>query len=293
MVCTRVPHEKIAGPAGDQGVGGARPTTNGDGRAGRPPGLPGDRAGSAGVDLGLLAAVLLHARSARAWTVWLVNAPQVKNVPGRPKTDKIDAVWLAKLAETVDGLGPSFVPAEPMRDVRDLARARFDLVEDRTRVKQRMEKLLEDALVKISVVLTDIHGVSGRAIIEALIAGERNPKRLAELAKGRARAQPRRPEEGAARPLHRPPRPAGPDAAGPDRRAAPRGSTRSPPCSTPHRRHPRRARPPARVEPSTDDTGRGHLERPGRLRPAVERTARSPAAARTPSARSSARSAWT
>jgi transposase len=76
-----------------------------------------------------------------------------------------------------------------MRRVRDLARARFDLVGDRTRVKQRVEKLLEDALVKISSVLSDIHGVSGRAIIEALIAGERRPKVLAELAKGRARAR--------------------------------------------------------------------------------------------------------
>jgi transposase len=81
------------------------------------------------------------------------------------------------------------VPTEPMRRVRDLARARFDLVEDRTRVKQRIEKLLEDALIKISSVLTDIHGVSGRAMIETLIAGRRSPTALAELAKGRARAR--------------------------------------------------------------------------------------------------------
>jgi transposase len=121
-------------------------------------------------------------------TVWLVNAAQAKNVPGRPKTDKIDAVWLAKLAER-SMVSPSLVPTEPMRQVRDLARARFDLVEDRTRVKQRIEKLLEDALIKISSVLTDIHGVSGRAMIEALIAGRRSPKALAELARGRARAR--------------------------------------------------------------------------------------------------------
>lgn len=120
--------------------------------------------------------------------VWLVNARQAKNVPGRPKTDKIDAVWLAKLGER-SMVSKSFVPAEPMRHVRDLARARFDLVEDRTRVKQRVEKLLEDALVKISSVLTDLHGASGRAMIEALIAGERRPAVLAELAKGRARAR--------------------------------------------------------------------------------------------------------
>lgn len=121
-------------------------------------------------------------------TVWLVNAAQAKNVPGRPKTDKIDAVWLAKLAER-SMVTPSLVPIEPMRHVRDLARARFDLVEDRTRVKQRVEKLLEDALIKISSVLTDIHGVSGRAMIEGLIAGERSPTMLAELAKGRARSR--------------------------------------------------------------------------------------------------------
>jgi transposase len=120
--------------------------------------------------------------------VWLVNAAQAKNVPGRPKTDKIDAVWLAKLAER-SMVSPSLVPAEPMRRVRDLARARFDLVEDRGRIKQRIEKLLEDGLIKISCVLTDIHGVSGRAMIEALIAGRRSTTALAELAKGRARAR--------------------------------------------------------------------------------------------------------
>jgi len=120
--------------------------------------------------------------------VWLVNAAQVRNVPGRPKTDKIDAVWLAKLAER-SMLSPSLVPTEPMRRVRDLARARYDLVEDRTRVKQRIEKLLEDALIKISSVLTDVLGVSGRAMIEALIAGQRSPKALAELARGRARTR--------------------------------------------------------------------------------------------------------
>ncbi len=121
-------------------------------------------------------------------SVWLVNAKQVKNVPGRPKTDKLDAIWLCKLAER-SMLSPSFVPEEQMRHVRDLARARFDLVEDRSRVKQRVEKVLEDALVKISSVLTDLHGVSGRAMLEALIAGERDPMVLAELAKGRARTR--------------------------------------------------------------------------------------------------------
>jgi transposase len=149
--------------------------------------LSGDSAGGAGVDLGLLAAVY-YLLEAAGLVVWLVNAAQAKNVPGRPKTDKIDAVWLAKLAQR-SMVAPSLVPSEPMRQVRDLARARFDLVEDRTRVKQRIEKLLEDALIKVSSVLTDIHGVSGRAMIEALIAGRRSPQTLAELAKGRARAR--------------------------------------------------------------------------------------------------------
>jgi transposase len=121
-------------------------------------------------------------------TVWLVNAAQAKNVPGRPKTDKLDAVWLAELAEQ-SMVSPSLVPTEPMRHVRDLARARFDLVADCTRVKQRIEKLLEDALIKISSVLTDVLGASGRAMIEALIAGQRSPTVLAELARGRARTR--------------------------------------------------------------------------------------------------------
>jgi transposase len=120
--------------------------------------------------------------------VWLVNAAQVKNVPGRPKTDKLDAVWLARLNER-SMLSPSFVPGEAMRHVRDLARHRADLVADRSRVMQRVEKLLEDALIKVSSVLSELHGQSGRAMLEALIAGERRPRVLAELAKGKARAK--------------------------------------------------------------------------------------------------------
>ena len=121
-------------------------------------------------------------------SVWLVNARQVRNVPGRPKTDKLDSVWLAKLAER-SMLSPSFVPDEQMRHVRDLARARFDLVADRTRVKQRVEKVLEDALVKISSVLTDLHGVSGRAMIETRWCWPSSRRR----ARGRAsRSSPRR-----------------------------------------------------------------------------------------------------
>jgi transposase len=123
---------------------------------------------------------------ARGLTTWLVNARDVKQVPGRPKTDKLDAVWLAKLAER-GMLRPSFVPPAEIRALRDYTRLRVDLVEERSRYKQRVEKLLEDALIKISSVATDIFGVSGRAMIEALIAGERDPNVLAKLAKGRMR----------------------------------------------------------------------------------------------------------
>jgi transposase len=122
----------------------------------------------------------------RGPTVWLVNASQVRHAPGRPKSDKIDAVWLAKLNER-NMVSPSFVPPAEIRQIRDWTRARYDLVEDRTRVKQRVEKLLEDALVKLSTVATDMFGVSGRAMMEALIAGGRNPKTLAGLARGRMR----------------------------------------------------------------------------------------------------------
>jgi transposase len=119
-------------------------------------------------------------------TVQLVNAREVKNVPGRPKTDKLDAVWLAKLTEK-GMLRPSFVPPAPIRQLRDYTRLRVDLTHDRSRAVQRLEKLLEDALIKLSTVATDITGVSGRAMIEALVGGERDPRRLADLARGRMR----------------------------------------------------------------------------------------------------------
>jgi len=105
-------------------------------------------------------------------SVQLVNARDVKNVPGRAKTDKLDAVWLAKLTEK-GLLRPSFVPPAPIRRLRDYTRLRTDLTHDRSRQVQRLEKLLEDALIKLSAVATDITGVSGRAMVEALIAGQR------------------------------------------------------------------------------------------------------------------------
>jgi len=125
---------------------------------------------------------------ARGLCVWLVNARDVKNVPGRAKTDKLDAVWLAKLNER-GMLRPSFVPPREIRELRDYTRLRAELVEDRSRHKQRVEKLLEDSLIKLSSVATDIFGVSGRAMLEALIAGERDPRVLAEMARGRMKAK--------------------------------------------------------------------------------------------------------
>jgi transposase len=119
-------------------------------------------------------------------TVWVVNARDVKNVPGRPKTDKLDAIWLCKLNER-GMLRPSFVPPPEIRRLRDYTRLRAELVAERTRHKQRVEKLLEDALIKISTVAADIFGRSGRAMLEALIAGERDPEVLADLALGRMR----------------------------------------------------------------------------------------------------------
>ncbi|MBM0229146.1 IS110 family transposase [Micromonospora sp. ATA51] len=123
---------------------------------------------------------------AEGFECWLVNAREVRNVPGRPKTDKADAVWLAKVAER--GMcAPSLVHPAPIRQLRDLTRYRRSLVRDRTRERQRVEKLLEDAQIKLSSVISDIFGVSGRQILDALIAGQRNPRVLADLARGRMR----------------------------------------------------------------------------------------------------------
>ena len=118
--------------------------------------------------------------------VVLVNAREAKNVPGRPKTDKLDAVWLAKLTEK-GLLRASFVPPAPIRQLRDYTRCRSDLVGERTRFWNRLEKLLEDALIKVSTVASKLDTVSVRAMLEALIAGERNPRVLADLARGRMR----------------------------------------------------------------------------------------------------------
>jgi transposase len=120
---------------------------------------------------------------AKGFTCWLLNAKHVKNVPGRPKTDKLDAVWLAKVVER--GMcRPSLVHPRPVRRLRDLTRYRRTLVRERTREKQRLEKVLEDAQIKLDSVISDLLGVSGRSMLEAMIAGERDPKVLAAMARG-------------------------------------------------------------------------------------------------------------
>lgn len=119
--------------------------------------------------------------------VQLVNARHVKNVPGR-KSDVNDATWLAQLG--AHGLvRPSFVPPPPIRELRDLTRTRAAVVRERAREVSRLEKLLEGAGIKLSVVASDLTGVSSRAMLEALAAGERDPQRLAGLANWRMKGK--------------------------------------------------------------------------------------------------------
>lgn len=120
--------------------------------------------------------------------VVLVNARDVKHLPGRTKTDKLDSVWLAKLTER-GMLHASFVPPAPVRALRDYTRLRVDLTRERTRYWQRLEKLLEDALIKISSVASKLTTVSTREMIKALIAGQRDPQVLADLARGSMRGK--------------------------------------------------------------------------------------------------------
>jgi transposase len=120
--------------------------------------------------------------------VQLVRAQDVKQAPGRPKSGKLDAVWLAKLTER-GMLRPSFVPPAQIRQLRDYTRLRTDLTRERTRHYSRLEKLLEDALIKVSAVASKLDTKSVRDMLEALIAGERDPAVLASLARGRMKAK--------------------------------------------------------------------------------------------------------
>ena len=119
--------------------------------------------------------------------MWLVNARDVKHLPGRGKSDTADCVWLCKLNER-GMLRRSFVPPQPVRDLRALTRTRARLAQDQARHQARVEKILEDALLKISVVISDLFGASGRRFLDALVAGERSPAALAALGDKRLRA---------------------------------------------------------------------------------------------------------
>src|SRR5262245_53147231 len=122
-----------------------------------------------------------------SFTVLVVNAAHIKYVPGR-KTDVKDAEWIAELL--AHGLlRASFVPPEPQRALRDLTRQRSNLVQERARVVNQVQKVLEWANIKLSSVVTDVTGVWARAMLEALVAGSTDVQALAELAKGRLRAK--------------------------------------------------------------------------------------------------------
>jgi transposase len=124
----------------------------------------------------------------------LYNSAQVKALPGRPKTDRADSIWIAKITER-GMISSSFVPPEPIRRLRTHTRYRHHLTQARTAEKQRVEKLLEDGHLKLSSVISDIHGVSGRDMLNAIAAGQRDPGTLAQLARGRMRGKIRRLEE--------------------------------------------------------------------------------------------------
>lgn len=116
----------------------------------------------------------------------LANAQHVRNVPGR-KSDVKDAQWLADLL-AVGLIRGSFVPPTPIQELRDLTRTRKQLVRERSRHTLRLQKILEDANLKLTETVTDIGGLTGRAILDALIAGETDPERLASLTRGRLKA---------------------------------------------------------------------------------------------------------
>ena len=119
--------------------------------------------------------------------VWLVNARDVKHLPGRGKSDREDCVWLCKLNER-GMLRRSFVPPQAVRDLRSLTRTRSRPAQDQARHQNRVEKILEDALLKVSVVISDLFGASGRRFLDALAAGERSPQALAALGDPRLKA---------------------------------------------------------------------------------------------------------
>jgi len=125
--------------------------------------------------------------------VWVVNSHHVKNLPGR-KTDAKDAEWLSELLQ--HGLvRPSFIPPAPQRDLRELTRCRTNFVRERVNVCNRIQKMLESANIKLASVASDVLGVSGRAMLNALVAGQENPAALAQLSRGRMRKKKEELEE--------------------------------------------------------------------------------------------------
>jgi transposase len=138
-----------------------------------------------------------------AFTLLLINMHELKRVPGR-KTDVQDSEWLAQLLEC-GLLKPSFVPPPPIRELRDLTRYRVQQVQDQAQETNRLHKVLEDAGVKLTTVVSDVMGVSGRLMLTALVQGTTDPTVLAELARGRLRVKLpalRRALEGRFRPHH-------------------------------------------------------------------------------------------
>ena len=131
--------------------------------------------------------IWFYVLEAAGLSVQLVNSAQAKNLPGRPKTDDLDAKWLARLTE-MGLLRPSFVPPAPVRELRDYTRLRVRLVQDRTRCFQRLEKLLEGALVKVTSV-SSLTTVSVQDMVRAMIGGQRDPRALAALARGVMKAK--------------------------------------------------------------------------------------------------------
>jgi transposase len=186
MVCTRIPHPSRPG-ARRSTVWTVKARRNAIGALGRQ--LMKD-----GIEI-----VTLESTS-DYWRIWffvleacglavqLVNAAQAKNLPGRPKTDRLDAQWLARLTE-MGLLRASFVPPKEILDLRDYAQARTRLTQERTRCWQRLERLLEGALIKLSSVASKLTTLSAQDMIKAMIAGQRDPQVLAGLARGRMKAR--------------------------------------------------------------------------------------------------------
>jgi transposase len=186
MVCTRMPHPSRPG-ARQSTVWTVRARMGAIRKLGR-------QLARGGIEM-----VTLESTS-DYWRIWffvleacglgvqLVNSSQAKNLPGRPKTDRLDAMWLARLTE-MGLLRASFVPPAAIRALRDYTRARTRLTQERTRCWQRLEKLLEGALIKISPVASKLTTLSAQDMVRALIAGERDPQVLAALARGKMKAK--------------------------------------------------------------------------------------------------------